>query len=93
MIEGNWTANQWPNYGLASTGMWGFEQEFRDVCLSSWSTGETAKYSAILAPGRVYEFCIPENRIVLQLQNGMTYTFPSSRRLRMSLLGLGQWPK
>jgi len=61
MIEGNWTANQWPNYGLASTGMWGFEQEFRDVCLSSWSTGETAKYSAILAPGRVYEFCIPEN--------------------------------
>lgn len=63
MVRGLFSSDAWPSalLGSGETGLWGFEREFVDVTISSWSNQQTAKYSALYGPGRFYEFTLPMN--------------------------------
>lgn len=63
MVRGCITSDSWPSalFGVGETGLWGFEREFVDVTIASWSDNQTAKYSALYGPGRFYEFTWPMN--------------------------------
>lgn len=63
MLGGSIESPHWPNLTshVSESGLWGCEREFRNVALLSASTGQTAMFSAIEAPGRFYRYVLPEN--------------------------------
>jgi hypothetical protein len=61
MIGGNWAVPHGFPYLNSTAGMWGFEQELRDVCVTILDAQVVIKYSVLKAPGRTAEFYLSDN--------------------------------